>query len=311
MDNNLNNKNRDWVYSYLNNMISEKYEEGLEIKAKHFPNSFFKYKKLDFNILDSIENKQIWLADIESLNDPFECSLQFDIHASFRKLFLSDSFKENFNNKFGFNLSQDQINEVANSSDPNAKYYELCTSQNIVFHKTIQEQVETIKNAWLKTITEMNQNLKVTCFSERNDSLLMWAHYADEYKGICIEYDMIGNDIVRPFLQPVIYSENIFKIDTFEELTALNHILASLYKSIDWAYEQEWRLTIFKQNDHLPKVVDVPIPKAIYLGTRFDKNKDELKSKLMEIAKAQNIPVYKMQKHDTEYKLVRKEPNLM
>ena len=30
----------------------------------------------------------------------------------------------------------------------------------------------------------------MSCFSEDNDNLLMWAHYGDNHRGICVEYDI-------------------------------------------------------------------------------------------------------------------------
>ena len=30
--------------------------------------------------------------------------------------------------------------------------------------------------------------LRASCFSERNNSLLMWGHYADNHRGICIKF---------------------------------------------------------------------------------------------------------------------------
>ena len=36
----------------------------------------------------------------------------------------------------------------------------------------------------------MQDTVLVGCFSERNDSLLMWSHYADEHRGLCFGYNL-------------------------------------------------------------------------------------------------------------------------
>jgi hypothetical protein len=52
----------------------------------------------------------------------------------------------------------------------------------------------------------------------------------------------------------------------------MNMIASSLVKSEEWSYEQEWRLTIFKQSDEFPSKIKVPMPIGIYLGTRFQEH---------------------------------------
>jgi hypothetical protein len=96
----------------------------------------------------------------------------------------------------------------------------------------------------------------------------------------------------------------VHKIGLFEEYTTEQIIGSSLIKSPDWKYEQEWRLTIFKQKDEFPQKMNAPIPKAIYLGTRFSSNNDLLKQRLFKIAENNKIPIFQMVKHASEFKLV-------
>ena len=52
----------------------------------------------------------------------------------------------------------------------------------------------------------------ITAFSENNKSLLMWSHYADSHKGICVEYsfdDLESCQKPELVLVLVIY-ENLF-----------------------------------------------------------------------------------------------------
>jgi len=171
---------------------------------------------------------------------------------------------------------------------------------------TPDKQLETIQKRWTEIIEETNKTIKVCCFSELNDSLLMWSHYADQHKGICIEYDFIDEDKIRPFLQPIIYSKSIFKVNIFEELTPLRKIGSTLIKCNEWQYEAEWRLTIIKQNDVFLSKMTVPNPKAAYPGTRFHLNDENNKQNLLKILMDKNIPIFQMVKHAEEYKLIRK-----
>jgi len=94
----------------------------------------------------------------------------------------------------------------------------------------------------------------VSCFSSHNDSTLMWAHYADENRGMCIEYDfnlLEESSIFRNLIYPVVYtgvpidvSDLVedkdgkvypYPIDAAVMCTALN-------KASIWSYEHEWRM---------------------------------------------------------------------
>lgn len=77
------------------------------------------------------------------------------------------------------------------------------------------------------------------------DSLLMWAHYAAEHRGFVIEFDAShpyfdresGSDKPEG-LYPVRYT------DERPVLSLSEYYRAVLYKSPDWAYEDEWRLLL-------------------------------------------------------------------
>jgi hypothetical protein len=76
---------------------------------------------------------------------------------------------------------------------------------------------------------------RVYCLAERCDNSLMWSHYTDSHKGICLEFDARAD----PFIQAakVIYRKTYPEFDItkpgYEPL---------ITKSDVWAYEHEWRI---------------------------------------------------------------------
>jgi hypothetical protein len=297
--------NRAWTGQYFDHLIKGEDEAMFRLKEQHFPSAFFKYKAFNDKTILSLETNTIWLAEISSLNDPFECSIQFDNDECLRVYYADKKFQRSFKKMFGIALSKKETTAIVKSSKPYQEYCRICRAKNVIITKSSEQQLKDIQLRFTEILEETNQNIKITCFTEHHDSLLMWAHYADQHKGICIEYDFIGEDHLRPFLQPIVYSDKIHKIGVFEELDFLLKIGSSLIKSVDWDYEDEWRLTIFKQKEEMPLSVHVPNPKAIYLGTRFEQNKQDDKRRLLELMTAKEIPVYRMVKHPNEYKLVR------
>jgi Protein of unknown function (DUF2971) len=89
------------------------------------------------------------------------------------------------------------------------------------------------------------QSLKesaVTCFSEVPDHPLMWGHYADSHRGICMIFDEVANEQIQWFGFPVEYTENRPRVN----LTKFNDpdvMKSALFqKSVHWQYEREHRM---------------------------------------------------------------------
>lgn len=148
------------------------------------------------------------------------------------------------------------------------------------------------------------KKFRVACFTESPYSMLMWAHYANNHQGICIEYEVPS--YVDPYipmfhnLMPVIYSNE--RVPIIEQcvrslqppgLTA--DILWDIYKyglltkSIDWKYQNEWRLVscdnlLSADDDYNCKFFKI---KKVYLGNRMN-SQDRLK--IIEICKCNQIP---------------------
>lgn len=137
--------------------------------------------------------------------------------------------------------------------------------------------------------------LKVACFSRNNFikqhmenlqndtcrpeylNTLMWAHYADSYKGVCIHYYFSG-DVFRNFNDEYFFSHNRISYVDNDEFTkfSLNKLPAEhafFTKSKDWNYEREMRIICFKR-DNPSDHIQIPIPnciKAVYFGLNCNK----------------------------------------
>jgi len=301
---------RDWVLPYLDFMVAENFEEGLDLKAQYFPQSIYRYRRLNPNTIKSLTNNNIWLAEVSSLNDPFEGALQFDNNACLRLWFSSKEFRESFIQNFGIWFTDTELEKIIKGNNPYTSYLETCHLKGIHLNLSSEQQAVKAQRRWEEIINAESRNVKVACFSEQNDSIPMWTHYADEHKGICIEYDFANEDRgeIRAFLSPVLYSNEVYKVNVFEDFTTTRLIRALLTKSIYWEYEAEWRLTIMKKRNRVfPETIAAPIPKAIYFGTRFNQNNDkEIVAQLMQVIKGMNIPFHEMVKHPTEYRLLKK-----
>lgn len=93
--------------------------------------------------------------------------------------------------------------------------------------------------------------LKVACFSNTIDNPLMWAHYADNHKGVCIKYhfDKSIKTTNRIYSSKVTGFRNIkYSSEDLEECSKSSIITmedAFFLKGTDWEYEKECRFFCF------------------------------------------------------------------
>lgn len=174
-------------------------------------------------------------------------------------------------------------------------------------------------------LTALDTIAYLKSFSEERNSLLMWAHYADSYSGMCVEYDFSKLPEKYLFhLFPVIYTDTRlaeqslnFTIAAHKDNIRMNEdncypnepewlkdILSNfLIKAKPWSYEKEWRLIatysqIFNSgedmDDEQTELYDISSQKisvsncikAIYLGPRM---KTDIKDHIKEIAQKTGI----------------------
>lgn len=122
-----------------------------------------------------------------------------------------------------------------------------------------------------KLRTLLQAHFGICCFfsGEITSHALMWAHYADNHHGFCMEYECTLNSNTLSDMHEVVYASKLPEITTFEWLftprKAATNILTT--KDIIWNYEKEWRLIIGSVKGE----VDLPVyikPNKIISGAR-------------------------------------------
>lgn len=98
----------------------------------------------------------------------------------------------------------------------------------------------------VRDITNAKINAGFACFSETYDNVLMWAHYAGNYRGICLEY---STKILLEGLPSGVCLVRLAYLDEPPQLLATHAsdagnaaIRVLSQKQHNWAYEREWRV---------------------------------------------------------------------
>jgi DUF2971 family protein len=80
----------------------------------------------------------------------------------------------------------------------------------------------------------------IACFSKVRDDILMWAHYADKHKGLCLEFDGSENCNFFGEAMPVEYADFTPVPLGEDSMKTMTRII--LTKSKHWSYEREYRI---------------------------------------------------------------------
>lgn len=102
---------------------------------------------------------------------------------------------------------------------------------------------------------EFRSQLCVCCFSKNMNEILMWSHYADNHKGLCLEFEIDYNDDMRGKLFEIDYHNDITYLEEIKTTSSgyldLNSktngkFIMSKFKT--WSYEEELRTYIISEN---------------------------------------------------------------
>lgn len=83
------------------------------------------------------------------------------------------------------------------------------------------------------------ERIGVLCMSATNDHILMWSHYADCHKGICLRFDARAAFLREA--RPIGYESRRELINPFRDQDEAMAAKTFLMKSRHWHYEGEWR----------------------------------------------------------------------
>lgn len=254
--------------TYINMLNNDKIaiNDIMEQMKGHVPPKLYRYMEFGKWWKENLFKGSIHLSEPKTFNDPFD-SVPF-------------VNMEEFWDKYGRSLF-----EMNNGLDLEMKEREVILAYNEMVKFTQEE-------------------MRVCCFTERKDSLLMWAHYAQSHKGFCIEYDTSKMpDNIRKIFLPVIYQKQIYD-STHDFKPDGNNIFNFLfYKSDEWSYEKEWRIAVY--NKQIRKEMNfADYISSVYLGIKCEK---ENKQEILEWAKEKGITIYQEYIDYNGYNVVMKK----
>lgn len=274
-------------------------EESLRYAADHAKNGLFKYRCFGTEqdrdrVKLTLKNGEIYFPSRLELNDPFELQIGFRMESSQKKVTA------------GLLKSAQRAGRRrgATAKDIMATQEKL----RIADPEPIRAYVEQFHNE------RMGSNCLIYCLCAEPDNPILWAHYADSHKGICIGFDAQ----VHPFdgACGINYSQD-YPVAGFPRQESDDESLflkSALTKSIHWQYENEFRLCSVRMGDNptwdlnlrwIPPQVAVVDPgtiNSLYLGARMP---PERRTELIDYCRSErpDITIFVASANSQRYKL--------
>lgn len=167
----------------------------------------------------------------------------------------------------------------------------LWLSHSNAFNDPVDPVIKNFKDK--KRYDYLLNTIKIGCLTTNNENTLMWSHYGDEHRGVCIEYDIsnvVNDDTI---ILKVDYNKNIINyapINCEEEIYNTEYLL-NLFsmKSKEWKYEDEYRILHYSKNQNEHGVlISLPI-KSICFGVKTSEDDKKLIYEIIKNKKGNQI----------------------
>lgn len=200
----------------------------------------FKFCRFDLNALQIIISKTLYFSAPNKLNDPLDSKLKLNIS---QEKYISEKTIQIMKNS-GFRLNEADLREI------------LLEEKEPINYATIR--------ILLRSYFEHLQNnyTGICCFSTNiKDKNLMWSHYADEARGLCLVFDKekliesLSNKLIdelrsgeyRLYKRKIVY-EGIkpLEVQVKESGELICQFDYPFSKAKHWSSEEEYRLILEK-----------------------------------------------------------------
>lgn len=221
---------------------------------------------LDERVIPVFNECKLWFSSPANFNDPFDCK-------TYPRIPSEDELA---------------LYLATNAENASEKDYKMIRDGIRIAGKKLAKQA----------IDDIMNRSGVKCFTPNNDTILMWSHYTNSHKGICLGFDVMED--LEFFVYPinVVYSEEYPKL-VFTDKSFPSEMLRT--KSKVWEYEKEVRVCKpnFGYYNFNPKSL-----KSITFGCNISEDKQEIIIKTIKQNKElDHVAFFKCSTNPTQFKL--------
>ena len=172
---------------------------------------------------ETLTTNRIYCSSPEAFNDPWDCKPHFN----------SDVLADPAENQRHVDWAVDICRRRTNMSPQDVEHMR----QKLLTDRA--RATESINEISAAMGPEINSRYRVYCLGPNVGNLLMWAHYADAHRGICLEFNL--RNVVLCGALKCDYSDVFPRMKLHDDAEDAD-LRILLSKSNVWSYEHEFRL---------------------------------------------------------------------
>lgn len=233
---------------------------------------------------DIIVESTLWLSSREAFNDPFDTKAKVIIDSSPATL-------------------RTKIRRLLKTHKPELSG----VKRNQEVDRTMANQQELLSNISTTADKALN-NIGACCLTTNPRNLLMWSHYANQHKGVMLQFELAKD--TSTFLKAVkVNYVKDYPIINWANDTESELRKAFLNKFEAWGYEDEWRIIhVFGANTYMD--FQSTALTGIVLGCKADEFVKSTINQLLSERTEKNmsaVNIYNAYMHDSKYKVTVKK----
>lgn len=214
-------------------------------------NVLFKYGSLNKYSEELFSTSTVWFSSPSSLNDPFECRPWITFNGSESQIV-------------------DSLTRAIRRNNPFMPVNIATACADSILREGRHHDSKTWENLRADLMSHLNKDIGLYCLTKAQDNILMWAHYAKNHEGYCLEFEATDYTPVFGKSQEVKYAEEFPVFDLFNTSSDKQVDLAFLTKFVGWKYEEEYRVV-----DHQEGSGNHAYPPELLRSVTFGMNMQE------------------------------------
>jgi hypothetical protein len=252
------------------------------------PPRLFKYRPVNDHTQEIFSKQALFFANPTAFNDPVDSG--FHIFC-------------------GGERNQEVIAAVASNAirkaHPEWRIDQILDAAELTSAKVVADHNEEASRQLGRSLArDYNDKAGVFCLPGTSTDILMWSHYSNCHRGICLEFRTDVKDSIFAKAQPITYSDEYPHLDlrTIVESEPIRSAAAwMLTKSSQWSYEREWRVLDYENGPGVRRFPPSCLS-AVILGCCIS---DEERELVLEWSRDSPTPVRmrKAKKSSTHFRL--------
>jgi hypothetical protein len=241
------------------------------------PTRLYKYRNFDLYALRMLTNSFVYFSDPAQFNDPLDCkpelSVGIDIDINSLETLLMRMTPE----------SSRLLNDCKMAAD----FYCSMGEQADYYFRSVASRVK-------ETLYSQMGRIGVLSLAQSWNCPLMWSHYGDQHKGICLGFDTSHVSDLTPKKvnyegQRCINCSDLIGHFIDGNTEALERIKETFFftKAKEWKYEREWRVANDKNGEE-PGPFEL---REVYFGMRCD---DAVKTAVLNLKHSRALEYYEV-----------------